>query len=144
MAFIKDKFYGVQGQLHKWIVSQQVVCDGAVSTKQNVTSGVPQRTVLGPLLFLLYINDLPSNLQCKTRLFADDCLLYATIVNPTTDGQLLQNDLVELEYWQNKWQMDFNPKKCFTMCISLKKKLPLREYTFCGQPFFNLHTGFCL
>jgi hypothetical protein len=77
----------------------QVVCDGAASTKQKVTSGVPQGTVLGPLLFLLYINDLPLDLQCKTRFLADDCLLYATIVNPTTDGQLLQNDLKKLELW---------------------------------------------
>lgn len=139
----KLEFYGIRGQLHQWIMSfltkrsQQVVCNGETSTKQKVISGVPQGTVLGPLFFLLYINDLPSNLQCKTRLFADDCLLYATIVNPTTDGQLLQNDLVELESWQNKWQMKFNPKKCFTMCISLKKNLPLRKYTFCGQVLEN-------
>ena len=105
--------------------SQQVVNDGAVSTKQKVISGVPQGTVLGPLLFLLYINDLQTNLQCKTRLFADDCLLYTTIINPVSDGQLLQNDLVKLESWQNKWQMEFNPKKCSTICISLKKDVPL-------------------
>ena len=140
----KLEFYGVRGQLHQWIMSfltkrsQQVVCNGATSTKQKVNSGVPQGTVLGPLFFLLYINDLPSNLQCKTRLFADDCLLYATIVNPTTDCQLLQNDLVELESWQNRWQMKFNPKKCSTMCISLKKDPPLREYTFCGQVLDNV------
>ena len=113
--------------------TQQVVCDGAMSTKQKVLSAVPQGTVLGPLLFLMYINDLPSDLQCNTRLFADDCLLYATIANPATDGQVLQSDLKTLELWPNKWQMEFNPKKCAIMCISLKKNLPIRNYTFCGQ-----------
>ena len=131
--------YGIRGQLQHWMESfltqrtQQVVCDGAVSSQLKVTSGVPQGTVLGPLLFLLYINDLPLDLQCTTRLFADDCLLYATVVDPTVDGDLLQSDLINLELWQKTWQMEFNPKKCSTMCISLKREPPFRRYTFCSR-----------
>ena len=66
-----------------------VVCNGASSSARKVTSGVPQGTVLGSLLFLLYINDLPSKLQCTVRLFVDDFFLYAILVNLTSDAQLL-------------------------------------------------------
>ena len=110
------------------VIILPVVCDGVSSSPREVTSGVPQGTVSGPLLFLLYINDLPSKLQCTVRLFADDFLLYAILVNPTSDAQLLQDDLCKLEewqsLWQSLWQTQFNPKKCSTMCITLKKNLP--------------------
>ena len=73
--------YGIRHLLLAWIRNfltqrtQQVVCDGEKSVPKKVISGVPQGTVLGPLLFLLYINDLPSGLSSSVRLFADDCLV---------------------------------------------------------------------
>ncbi|KAL9953973.1 hypothetical protein ACROYT_G041458 [Oculina patagonica] len=97
----------------------------------NVTSGVPQGTVLGPLLFLLYVNDLPDNLKSSIRLFADDALLYG-IVSSVENGDQLQEDLRKLEVWQSKWQMSFNPAKCKTICLSTKKVPPQRKYVFCG------------
>ena len=78
----KVKHYGITGQTLNWISeflsgrTQCVVVDGAESCWIPVTSGVPQGTVLGPLLFLLYINDLPDCVSSSVRLFADDCLLY--------------------------------------------------------------------
>ena len=138
--------YRIRGPSHSWLSSfltqrmQMVVCDGASSSAKKVTFGVPQGTVLGLSLFLLYINDLPSKLQCTVRLFADDCLLCVILVNPTSDAQLLsiQNDLYKLEEWQNLWQMQFNPKKCSTMCITLKKHLPPINFRFCGQILENV------
>ena len=97
-----------------------------------VTSGVPQGTVLGPLLFLLYVNDLPENLQSPVRLFVDDALLYG-IISSEHDCNNLQTDLFELECWRERWQMKFNPSKCKILCISTKKSPPLRKYVFCGS-----------
>ena len=85
-----------------------MVVNGATSSSTIVTSGVPQGTVLGPLLFLLYINDLPDNLSTSVRLFADDCILY-TPIRTQNDSSLLQNDLLKLQKWQDTWLMKFTP-----------------------------------
>ena len=71
--------------------------------------------MLGPLLFLIYINDLPMNVKSKLRLFADDTALYLTI-STSSQSEILQNDLDNLERWSHKWDMEFNPSnaKSFT------------------------------
>ena len=105
------------------------VCGGKYSQPSFVTSWVPHGTVLGPLLFLHYSNDLPDNLKSSIRLFADDALLYGVMTNEE-DGDQLQEDLQQLEVRQCKWQMVFNPTKCKTICISTKKTPPQRKYSF--------------
>ncbi len=89
-----------------------VLLDGSSSDTVPVSSGAPQGTVLGPLLFLLYINDLPlSTRNSSTRLFADDSLLYKAVKTPD-DCRLLQHDLDALQQWERTWQMHFCPDKC--------------------------------
>ena len=93
--------YGIRNKTHTWISNflkyrkQRVVIGGEHSTWTQVMSGVPQGTVLGPLLFLTYINDLPNNIHSSIRLFADDCVLFREIKNEI-DSQELQKDLNSL------------------------------------------------
>ena len=97
-----------------------------------MVSGVPQGTVLGPLLFLLHINDLPSVDSSKVRLFADDCLIYRNIKN-TEDQIALQKDLNLLENWGNTWGMRFNAAKCHIMRVSRTRDPKLFNYSLTGQ-----------
>jgi len=84
-------------------------------------SGVPQGSVLGPLLFLLFINDLPTHINSECRLFADDALVYST----KKSLAILQQDLVKLAEWSNLWQLKFNPSKCSVLSIGeLNSKQP--------------------
>ena len=95
------------------------VVDGEESEAVHVDSGVPQGTVLGPLLFLCHINDLPDAVKPTVRLFADDCLLYRPI-NSIKHHHTLQHDLQQLEIWAKTWGMRFNAKKCYIMSINNK------------------------
>ncbi len=97
----------------------RVQLEGKFSKSIKVESGVPQGTVLGPILFLCHINDLPDMVNSSVRLFADDCLLYREIKN-NNDHNKLQDDLTSLEKWADDWGMRFNAKKCYI--LSLKKK----------------------
>ena len=134
----KLQHYGINGHILKWISeflsgrTQCVVVDGAASSWSAVESGVPQGTVLGPLLFLLYINDLPDCVESQVRLFADDCLLYRTIEG-IPDQLALQSDLIKLQQWADLWGMQFNPGKCTILTISHGTPKYQKFYTLCGQ-----------
>ena len=119
--------YGVKGNTLGWIGSflsgrsQKVVLEGKSSSSAPVLSGVPQGSVLGPVLFLIYINDLPEYISNSTvRLFADDTLLYLTIHN-SSDCTKLQDDLNNLQKWESDWQMSFHPEKCEVIHKTTKK-----------------------
>ena len=103
---------------------QIVIVDGKQSSLIDVVSGVPQGTILGPLLFLLHINDLPSVVSSKVRLFADDCFIYRNIKNKE-DQIALQKDLNFLENWGNTWGMRFNAARCNIMRVTRNPKLQL-------------------
>lgn len=133
----KLKNVGINNSLLSWIEHfltsrhQRVQLEGAFSQESPVTSGVPQGTVLGPLLFLLYINDLPDSVSSKVRLFADDCILYREICRPE-DSKLLQRDIDSLCQWEKTWQMAFNPTKCHTMHVTHKSKPLTFDYNMNG------------
>ena len=98
-----------------------MVINGINSEKIPVSSGVPQGSVLGPILFLAYINDLPEQVKSRVRLFADDTALYLAI-SSTTEIEVLQTDLASLEQWEKMWDMQFNPSKCQVLQITKKAK----------------------
>ncbi len=115
---LKLKYYGISGPALHWHtafltdMTQRFLLDESSSDTFSVFSGVRQGTVLGPLLFLIYINDLPlSTRNSSTRLFADDNLLYRA-VKTHDDCRLLQHDLDALQQWERTWQMHFRPHKC--------------------------------
>ncbi len=114
-------------------------CGRGLIAAVKVTSGVPQGTVLGPLMFLLYINDIGDNLTpgTKIRLFADDCLLYREI-NSAEDQRILQKDLDSMIKWSNTWQMSFNPKKCFVVNVTNKKSIREANYSINSAALANV------
>ena len=126
--------YGIRGNTLEWLKDfltgrpQQVLVNGEQSDVSQVTSGVPQGTVLAPLLFLCFIYDLPKNILSTVRLYADDVILYIPI-NSKEDCYQLQKDLTILERWANKWKMAFNVKKCEFIRITYKKKPIFYHYT---------------
>ena len=130
--------HGAPDQVVSWVRSfligrcQSVVVNGHTSDEVPVTSGVPQGSVLGPLLFLLYINDLPESVTSQVRLFADDTAVYLTVTS-LDDCQILQNDLLKLESWEKQWDMEFNPSKCQVLHISRSKSPYNFPYKLHGQ-----------
>ena len=137
----KLRSYGVRGKIHLWIQSfltirqQRVAVDGENSDWVSVDSGVPQGTVLGPTLFLAFINDLVRAAKhSQVRLFADDCVLYREVKNQE-DCELLQADLENLEKWEEKWSMSFNPDKCNSISITRKRNKLCHNYKLHNQDF---------
>ena len=132
----KLKHYGIRGSILTWIHDflsnrhHRVILDGNFSDIHPVISGVPQGTILAPLLFLVYINDLPTytSIKCNVRLYADDVMLYSTI-HTLTDCIILQQDLNTLFHWATTWNMSFNPDKCEYMKITLKHNTISYNYT---------------
>ena len=111
---LKLEYFGIQLHTYSWIRTwltnrtQKVVVEGETSNNLKVLSGVPQGTVLGPLMFLLYVNDISTGIGSSIRLFADDCVLYR-VIKTTEDHDQLQHDLNILTEWTKQWQMVLNP-----------------------------------
>ena len=123
---MKMSMYGIKDKVMKWLKSfligrgQKVVVNNTESERMNVTSGVPQGSILGPVLFICYINDLPEEVVSKVKNFADDTKIYRTI-KEESDHISLQQDLLKLQDWAKTWQMKFHPDKCKLMTINGKE-----------------------
>ena len=128
---IKLKAYGIGESMINWIQAwltdrrQRVIVEGEISNWKPVLSGVPQGSVLGPILFLIFINDLDDDLSSKVLKFADDTKVFRT-VKTDTDKDTLQDDLTKLVKWSEKWQMLFNFGKC--KCIHIGHGNVSKEY----------------
>ena len=140
---------GIDSKIIQWICSylterrQHVVCDGASSSNIHVLSGVPQGSVLGPLLFLLYIDDVASqqlSVNCMINLFADDMLLFKP-VNSALDLHRLQGDIDTIKAWADGNHLSFNPVKCKCMLISRKRR-PRQQLSLSlgGNALEQVHT----
>ena len=118
---------GVTGEVLAWFKNylsnrkQRVVIPGATSDYVYIQAGVPQGSILGPLLFLLYINDIVNDIGANIRLFADDTSLYIIVENPATAALCLNNDLGKISRWASLWLVTFNPVKNETMLLTRKR-----------------------
>ena len=118
--------HGIQGKVLEWTQAflsereQRVVVNGTSSQPAPVTSGIPQGSVVGPMLFVMYINDLPDVCTSNVKLFADDTKLFTR-----SDGEAattaMQEDLNRLQQWSNDWLLRFHPQKCSVLKLGSKK-----------------------
>ena len=121
----KLEAHGITGKTLRWIENwlsyrrQKVSVEGEFSDWAEVKSGVPQGSVLGPILFLVYINDIDEDILSKFGKFADDSKV-AKVVNNSNDAEILKGDLATLQNWSHDWQMEFNSDKCQVMHIGKK------------------------
>ena len=115
----KLKQMGITGTLLNWFSSylsnrrQRVRVGGSYSTLKNTNAGVPQGSILGPILFLIYVNDMCSNLISDAHQFADDTTLIYTFKDPILAVQVVNHDLLVLQRWAEQWRVTFNPDKTF-------------------------------
>ena len=118
----KLEAFGVRGNLSLWLSNflsnrfQRVVLNGHLSSWAQVVSGVPQGSVLGPLLFILYVNDIPDLIESNVRMFADDTKIYS-VIQSFDDHLRLQSDVDRLLQWSHTWLLRFNIAKCKLMWI---------------------------
>ena len=130
--------YGITGPVNTLVEKflkgrkQRVAFEGMYSDWSPVISGVPRGSVIAPILFLIYINDLPNNFKSTVRLFADDTIIYITIPN-CADATALQQDLDKLAKWQETWQMEFHPQKYSVLHITRSRNPKYKQYTLHGH-----------
>ncbi|KAI8493269.1 hypothetical protein Bbelb_292730 [Branchiostoma belcheri] len=128
--------YGIGGKLHGWIQAfltdrkQRVCIDGEMSDWAKVTSGIPQGSVLGPFLFVVFINDMPGTITSACHLFADDAKVFRRVNSPV-EVATLQADINNLAAWSKDWQLSFNIEKCKRMHIGHGN--PCQEYEIQGS-----------
>ena len=111
----KLKSYGAEGELLLLLKNylhnreQKVALNGQTSEQKRIYSGVPQGSVLGPLLFLIYINDLPDGITSMCKVFADDTFLFSKVLDVNKSVVELNADLEKINQWTYQWKMQFNP-----------------------------------
>ena len=132
----KLKQYGISGNLLKWFENylsgriQRVVLYGINSNWREIKAGVPQGSILGPLLFIIFINDIVVDIDGTIKLFADDTSIYLTVDTPQFCADILNDNLAKIHDWSEKWLVKFNPQKTESMIISRKLSKPVHPSLF--------------
>jgi hypothetical protein len=127
---LKLSSLGIKHELLNWFKSylshrtQRVLYANSASSWSNISAGVPQVSILRPLLFLVYINDIIDDINSEIRLFADDTSLYIIVETLTVAAQNLNNDLESIHAWSMSWLVSFNPAKTESMIFSRKRTKP--------------------
>ncbi len=160
---------GISGDLLQWLSSylsmrkQRVVYANESSQWSDISAGVPQGSILGPLLFLIYINDIVKDINSKIRLFADDTSLYIIVDDPQSSAVILNQDIRTLHTWSLNWLVKCNSAKTETMLFSRKRSkplhpiltmdgtvlIPVKEHKHLGLTFtddgkWNYHISLCI
>ena len=135
--------HGIGGNVLQWVEAflnnrkQKVVINGHSSEWSEITSGVPQGSVIAALLFTIYINDLPENIISHLFLFADDCKFFRRILT-TEDTEIMQKDLDTLHEWSERWLLKFHPGKCVTLGINLSNETSTHTYHLGNNELTNV------
>ena len=121
---------------------------GVKSYWNSLKAGVPQRYILGPLLLLLYINDIVKDIGSNIRLFSDDTSLYIVVDVPTLAAERLNSDLEKVARWAKQWLVFFNPVKTESLLISRKSNKPDHPSIFMSEQMIkevdtHKHLGIC-
>ena len=123
----KLNYVGIRGRLLDWFSDyltnrrQRVVLPGSCSDWSYLKAGVPQGSILGPLLFLIFINDIVNDINSNIRLFADDTSLYIIVDTPQNTASVMNNDLSKINTWATKWLVTFNPAKSESLLITRRR-----------------------
>ncbi|MCG8046167.1 MAG: reverse transcriptase domain-containing protein [Candidatus Thiodiazotropha endolucinida] len=134
---------GVSGSLLSWFTDylngrlQRVVLPGGSSAWTPIKAGVPQGSILGPIMFLLYINDIVENIDSSIRLFADDTSLYIVVDDPIQAAESLNSDLEKVSRWAKQWLVTFNPAKSESILFSRKVNKPYHPPVLMDQTQIN-------
>ena len=137
---------GLNGNILKWFIDylsgrqQRVLLNGEISKTLPVSSGVPQGSILGPLLFLIYINDLPESMTSPSvdvSLFADDTKCFS-IVESLADARVLKTEAGNMEKWAQSERLKFNTQKCKVLSITRKRRPLVTEYIINGETLLHV------
>ena len=137
--------YNITGSSLKWFSSyldnrkQRVVVNGKCSGWCRVTSGTPEGGLLSPILFSLFVNDLPDGISSRVLMFADDAKLFRKIACED-DAVALQNDLDQFYKWPKTWMLNLNPSKCKSFWMTLKTKPLLTKYSIGNCTLDDVHS----
>jgi hypothetical protein len=134
---------GITGRLLEWLKSylherrQRVLVNGQSSTLRHLKAGVPQGSILGPLLFILYINDIVGEVNLDLRIYADDTTIFLKFDDPWQAAREIEQNLEYIQEWAKKWLITFNPSKTVSLTFSRKREPEIPQISMANTEINN-------